>query len=117
MIGVTRVRPSELKQLLSVAAPCMYQLLKEVGMKSVSISLSAFFLVEGLCFAEGRGPHLGLDNSRLIPCPGSPNCVSSQANDPKHAIAPLIYQDSRSEAFARLRQVLTEMKRTVIITE
>jgi Uncharacterized protein conserved in bacteria len=61
--------------------------------------------------------HLGLDNGKLAPCPKSPNCVSSQANDTEHIIAPLIYQDSRPEAVARLRQVLTSMKRTVIITE
>jgi uncharacterized protein (DUF1499 family) len=89
----------------------------EVAMKSVLISLSAFFLMGGLCFAEGDTPHPGLDNNRLKQCPGSPNCVSSQENDPEHAIAPLIYQDSRSEASARLHQILTEMKRTVIITE
>jgi uncharacterized protein (DUF1499 family) len=86
-------------------------------MKSLSLSLSALFLMGGLCFAEGRTPHLGLVNGDLKQCPGSPNCVSSQANDPEHAIAPLAYQDGRAEAYARLRRVLTEMKRTVIITE
>ena len=64
----------------------------EVVMKSVLVFLSAFSLMGGLCFAEGHTPHLGLDDNRLTQCPGSPNCVSSQENDPEHAIAPLIYQ-------------------------
>jgi uncharacterized protein (DUF1499 family) len=89
----------------------------EANMRRTLLSLSAFFLMGGLCFAEGRAPHLGLFNGNLKQCPGTPNCVSSQADDPEHAIAPLVYSESRSEAYARLKKVLTEMKRTTIVTE
>ncbi len=30
-----------------------------------------------------------LKNGRFTPCPDSPNCVSSQAEDPEHFIEPL----------------------------
>ncbi|MEE9913146.1 MAG: DUF1499 domain-containing protein [Deltaproteobacteria bacterium] len=85
-------------------------------MRTLLLSLSAFFLMGGACFAEGRLPPGG-GNGSLKPCPKTPNCVSSQADDPEHAIAPLTYSDSRAEAKARLLKVLTEMKRTTIVAD
>ncbi len=34
-------------------------------------------------------PELGAEHGKLAPCPESPNCVSSEASDEEHAIAPL----------------------------
>ncbi len=31
-------------------------------------------------------PKLGIENDQLMPCPSSPNCVSSQAEDKAHFI-------------------------------
>jgi len=70
----------------------------------------------GLCFAQGGAPLQG-GGSPLKACPKSPNCVSSQAGDHEHAIAPLVYSDSRAEAYTRLKKVLGEMKRTTIVAE
>ena len=64
-------------------------------MKKLFWSLPVFFLMSGLCFAQERGPVAG---GGLKACPKSPNCVSSQARDPEHAVAPIVYTDSRAEA-------------------
>ena len=40
------------------------------------------------CAGE-RPANLGVQNNRLIPCPESPNCVSSYETDEQHGIAPL----------------------------
>lgn len=84
-------------------------------MKTLWLLLPAFFLVGGLSFARDTSP--GATPKSLKPCPQSPNCVSSQAGDPEHAIAPLTYQDSRAEAQARLRRVLAGMKRMTIVAD
>ncbi|MEO5632206.1 MAG: DUF1499 domain-containing protein, partial [Nitrospiraceae bacterium] len=39
----------------------------------------------------------------LAPCPSSPNCVSTQAPDRDHAIAPFRYRKSRAEAKEALK--------------
>lgn len=84
-------------------------------MISLQSFLPVFLLMGGLCFAQDTSS--GASPKGLKPCPASPNCVSSQAGDPEHAIAPLIYPDSRAEARARLRQVLAEMKRITIVAD
>lgn len=48
-------------------------------------------------------PPLGLtDEGKLTPCPSSPNCVSSDATDEGHAIAPLILKVEPEQAWATL---------------
>ncbi|MFO0774656.1 MAG: DUF1499 domain-containing protein [Nitrospiraceae bacterium] len=54
---------------------------------------------------------------QLAPCPNSPNCVSSQAADEGHTIAPLRYQRDRREALTRLKQVVGSLPRTQLVEE
>ena len=53
----------------------------------------------------------------LPPCPASPNCVSSQAGDTAHHIAPLEFTVQPDEALKRLKQALLYEPRTTIVTE
>lgn len=85
--------------------------------KNILLSLSAFFLMGGLCFAEGNPPQAVLGDTGLKACPKSPNCVSSKAGDPEHAVDPLVYSGSRAAAFERLQKVLAGMKRTTIVDQ
>jgi len=50
----------------------------------------------------------------LPPCPSSPNCVSSQAADSDHFIAPFKIKVKPEDAFAALKKALSEQSRTVI---
>ena len=50
----------------------------------------------------------------LPPCPGRPNCVSTQATD-SHAIAPLHYTASQAEAMQRLLAILRAIPRSTIV--
>jgi uncharacterized protein (DUF1499 family) len=83
-------------------------------MKSLWIYLPAFYLMGGMCFAQTGTPAAA---GPLAACPKSPNCVSSQAGDPEHAIAPLTYTGSRADAVVRLKKALSGMKRTTIVAE
>jgi uncharacterized protein (DUF1499 family) len=50
----------------------------------------------------------------LPSCPSSPNCVSSQAADSDHFIAPFKIKGKPEDAFAALKKVLSEQSRTVV---
>ncbi|MDI1277164.1 DUF1499 domain-containing protein [Methylobacter sp.] len=54
---------------------------------------------------------------QLPPCPSSPNCVSSQATDADHAIAPFKIVGNIEEAWAALKKALISQSRTVITDE
>ncbi|HEY5513982.1 MAG TPA: DUF1499 domain-containing protein [Geomonas sp.] len=60
---------------------------------------------------------LGVRDGRLAACPASPNCVSSQADDERHRIAPLAFRGNPDAAFARLKQLLGRRGDTRIIEE
>ena len=49
-------------------------------------------------------PSLGLTDGQLQPCPASPNCVSSQAQQASKQIMPLAYVGDREQTETALRQ-------------
>ena len=53
----------------------------------------------------------------LAPCPSSPNCVSTQAQDKDHSIAPFRYRKSRVEAKEALKEVVRSLPRTKLVEE
>lgn len=55
-------------------------------------------------------------NAQLKPCPKSPNCVSTEATDRTHAIAPFRYSGSASDALQHLHDVLKRLPRTKIVS-
>jgi uncharacterized protein (DUF1499 family) len=54
---------------------------------------------------------------RLPPCPDSPNCVSSQADDEWHFIEPLSYSGDSQVAWDILVSIVQSWKRTMILEE
>jgi uncharacterized protein (DUF1499 family) len=50
----------------------------------------------------------------LPACPSSPNCVSSQAADSEHFIAPFKIKGKPEDAFDALKKAVSEQSRTVI---
>jgi uncharacterized protein (DUF1499 family) len=72
----------------------------------------------GLLGCAGERPqNLGAKGGVLAACPDSPNCVSSQAGDEKHRIAPFVISGDPESAFARLKQVLGRRSDTTVIGE
>ncbi len=60
--------------------------------------------------------HLGIQQGRLAPCPNSPNCVSSDATDDDHRIAPYRLKVAPQAAWSSLQEVLASEPRTQIVT-
>jgi uncharacterized protein (DUF1499 family) len=54
---------------------------------------------------------------RLAPCPSSPNCVSTQDRDDRHAIAPFRYQKPRAEAKEALKEIIRSLPRARLVEE
>ncbi len=68
------------------------------------------------CTAE-RPEDLGPVDRRLRPCPESPNCVSSQAEDETHRVEPLRFDGDPTAAWGRLRKLLEGMDRAEVIAD
>jgi uncharacterized protein (DUF1499 family) len=58
-----------------------------------------------------------MSQRQLAQCPSSPNCVSTQAQDEGHAIAPFRYRKSRAEAKESLKAIVQAMPRTKLVDE
>ena len=72
----------------------------------------------GIVGCSGERPNnLGAREGLLAACPASPNCVSSQADDGRHRIAPLPFSGDPDAAFARLKLVFGHRRDTTIIEE
>ena len=70
-------------------------------------------------FSGQRPDNLGVKDSKLAPCPGSPNCVSSQMpdSDAEHQIAPIVFKSSPAEALTKLKLAIAAMERTELVNE
>lgn len=63
-------------------------------------------------FSGKRPTNLGIKNGKLAACPGTPNCVNSQSDNPQSQIDPL-----PPVAIAQLKKAIEGMERTKIIEE
>ena len=84
-----------------------------------TLALGLFLLGASLSIGcGGRMPEdLGAQNSRLIDCPESPNCVSSFAEDEGHQIAALAIEGDAAAAWAALVEVVTATPRVEVIRQ
>jgi len=86
-------------------------------MKIIIIIFTTIFILSG---CSGSPPqNLGLRDTSLAPCPGSPNCVSSQTDpeDTEHAIEPLCFLDNPEKTRKKLHDVVQGMGGTTLITD
>jgi uncharacterized protein (DUF1499 family) len=79
----------------------------------------AFLLWNNHVFAGTPPTNIGVNNGKLIACPATPNCVSSQApaSEIDHTIAPLQVRKDPLVTINDLKQVIRSMPRTKIVKE
>jgi uncharacterized protein (DUF1499 family) len=85
-----------------------------IGLLIVFLPIIGIYLMS---FLAGRPMNLGVTDGKLAPCPSSPNCVSTQAEDADHRIEPIRFTGSAIDAKAKLKQALGTLPRTAIVTE
>ena len=77
-----------------------------------------FACTAALSACSGSAPNnLGIYQGHLRDCPASPNCVSSQAHDSEHQIAPLPLQDDQANTRTRLLRLLAQTPRVTMVTQ
>ena len=64
-----------------------------------------------------RPSHVAKGQGMLAPCPQTPNCVSTTAEDKASAIEPLTYYSNTKTAMEKLVRITRSMQRTKIITQ
>jgi peptide-methionine (R)-S-oxide reductase len=86
-------------------------------------TIGAFFFLCVGCLVMFSGcrtappGRLGVVDGRFSPCPRSPNCVSSQSDEPTHFTKPLGYEGSEEDAKKALLSVIASLKRSEIVTD
>ena len=89
-------------------------------MKVLRSVFQALAMLSGAALLAGchgaRPASLGVRQGRLAPCPSSPNCVSSQAGDEVHRVAPIPFTGTAGAAIGRLTQIVRSLPRSSVIT-
>lgn len=67
--------------------------------------------------AGARPNNLGIKNSRLTPCPSSPNCVSSDDADPAHLVSAFALITPTRDTWRGVKSTIAGLPRTKIIAE
>lgn len=81
-------------------------------------NLAAVVIVMLLFSCAGSKPtNLGVKDSRLAPCPSTPNCVSSDATDPSHLAAAFQLAVPVTDGWRTARAAVVNLPRTRIVTE
>lgn len=83
-------------------------------------TLGAMLLIAGMPLLSCTGKHpvnIGVSDSGLAPCPGSPNCVSSDAGDDSHSIPPLQLNVPPDAGWKSARELVARLPRTHIVQE
>jgi uncharacterized protein (DUF1499 family) len=78
------------------------------------MAMAALF---GNLFAGSPPAGLGATNGRLAACPAKPNCVSSQATDTDHLVAPLAFTGPARDAMAQLARVISAQSGARVVEE
>lgn len=74
-----------------------------------------FFLLLWLSCSTPPPENIGLNEKSLSPCPSSPNCVSTESEDPGQAMAPITYTVSHLEAKEKVLAFLNSRKDAEIL--
>jgi len=64
-----------------------------------------------------KAPEIGLTPAGLLPCPDSPNCVTSQTKTGKQAVSPLTYSTDKATAFEKIKQIVSNQDNATIVAE
>ena len=67
--------------------------------------------------SDEKLPLVGIRESRLTPCPDSPNCISSQGSDSAYTVEPLTYDSEAEKIIADLKVVVGSMKGATLVSE
>ncbi len=98
-------------------APAKPSLRRRIALRLGRAGLIVIGVLALLSMTDSVPTTLGLVDGSLAPCPDSPNCVSSTATDPRHAIAGFVLDRSPAAAKNELKQAVSKLPRSKLISE
>ena len=87
------------------------------GVKAALALMATVGLVGAVGCAGPRPANLGTQSGQLLPCPDSPNCVSSQASDEVHGIEALALRAPLAEVWPALLDELEATPRVTVVRQ
>lgn len=81
-------------------------MLKKLLTKFFIVSIVMMLGLAMLSFNSGKRPKLGATEGKLVPCPTSPNCVSTQTDSQAHQLLPVSWSGGTEEAVARIKEIV-----------
>jgi uncharacterized protein (DUF1499 family) len=94
----------------------MNRIVKSFFNHSFLLGIMLILMVSSGC-SGSRPDSIGVHDQRLSACPDSPNCVSSDAVDNEHRIAPFLLSGDAHEAWQKLIEIVDSMSRTTVIKQ
>lgn len=89
----------------------------KIGIVITAVLLTTFLVLRWLVQRASPMPeNIGVENGRLAPCPTTPNCVSTQADDDQHSVDPIPLTGDPATAHQKLLDIIQSMPRSRIIT-
>lgn len=80
---------------------------------SKSLFIYLLMLLPALLSCSGGAPAAGgVRGGDLLPCPNTPNCISTADQRAKYSISPLAYQGTRDQAIDQLKRIVEEIHDT-----
>ncbi len=84
---------------------------------TIGVTMTGVVLIYVVNTLVGPPSTLGITDGKLAPPPTSPNCVSTQAEERSHWIAPLTFEGEADTAIQQVKDVLSTFPQATIITE
>lgn len=81
------------------------------------VGLAAFWLVVFMINLNSKSVAGGIGNGRLAPCPATPNCVSSTAEDPAQLVEPFKLTGDLAAIRENLKVALSRLGGTTVVKE
>lgn len=100
-----------------MATPAEASLPKRIALRLVRVVVIGVVVLALLSLTQSVPKTLGLTNAKLAACPDSPNCVSSAAEDARHAIAPFALDRSLGATEEELKAAMAKLPRTKLCSQ
>ena len=89
-------------------------MIKNLVIGVVAVAVLVAIVLAGLSAYSRKAPEVRSSDARLAPCPGTPNCVSSEAGEGEAAIEPIALNGPARPGWERLTALVREMGGRVI---
>ena len=91
---------------------------KKLLTKFFIVSIVMMLGLAMLSFNSGTAPTLGVTEGKLVPCPASPNCVSTQTDSQAHKMQPIAWRGTRQIAVSRIEETISrDFPRATLVEE